>query len=105
MLLYHEGTFIQVLEGPRQHVNGTFARIEADSRHHRVHTLLNREVTGHEFSDWSMGFVSINRSVLSQIRGFRDVFVQGFSTPNAGSVAHSLLRSFCDERWRKTVDT
>lgn len=105
MLLYHDRSFIQVLEGATLDVKRTFARIQDDPRHHRVHILLSRDVETHEFSDWSMGFVSINRSMLSQLSGFRDVFVQGFSEPSAASVAHSLLRSFREERWRKVVDS
>lgn len=104
MLLYHERTFIQVLEGPWTDVTRTFARIQQDPRHHRVHTLQNREIPKHEFSNWSMGFVSINRAMLNQMQGFRDVFIQGFTEPNTGSVAHTLLRSFCEERWRKILD-
>ncbi|SFP49303.1 BLUF domain-containing protein [Sphingomonas rubra] len=54
-LLYTDGTrFLQVIEGPEDAVDETFARIKADPRHRAVVILSDRTVTTREFGDWSM---------------------------------------------------
>ena len=56
-LIFNRSTFGQVLEGPETAVEATYARIEADPRHHDVEVLDLRPVEGRAFADWSMGFV------------------------------------------------
>lgn len=54
-LLYTDGRrFLQVLEGPKVHVEDTFLRIIADPRHHALVLLSRREITKREFGTWSM---------------------------------------------------
>jgi hypothetical protein len=55
MLLYVDGSFIQVLEGEPDAVQETYTRILADSRHHQVYKLLDEPITVRDFPDWSMG--------------------------------------------------
>ena len=59
MLLYHEGSFLQVLEGDGPVLDDLFATIGADRRHHRVVALLKREIDERHFGDWRMGFASL----------------------------------------------
>ena len=56
MLLYSEGSFIQVLEGPEQAVQNTFSKIEKDTRHREVKVVLRTHVDERAFAEWSMGF-------------------------------------------------
>ena len=73
LLLYRDGAFLQVLEGAREAVHATYARIRADARHDRVVTLLDEPLAGREFADWRMGFVSLeDPAVLAQpdVSGF-----------------------------------
>ena len=58
MLLYHEGNFMQALEGEREVVEALMAKIERDARHGTVMVLLRRETAEREFAAWSMGLVS-----------------------------------------------
>lgn len=54
-LLYTDGRrFLQVLEGPQEAVERTFARIEADPRHCAVVILSRRTIDAREFGDWAM---------------------------------------------------
>lgn len=55
-LLYSEGCFAQVLEGPIEAVANTFERIQCDNRHGEVTVLQAGPVEAREFPDWSMGF-------------------------------------------------
>lgn len=56
MLLHLDGGFMQVLEGPEDSVNETYARIAADSRHGQVVVLWSEETDSHIFPDWTMGY-------------------------------------------------
>ncbi|MCH9675240.1 MAG: BLUF domain-containing protein [Gammaproteobacteria bacterium] len=64
MLLYHDRTFIQVLEGPEEHVAKMYEKIGADPRHHGIVQLLRRDIGAREFDTWAMGFESISRTQL-----------------------------------------
>lgn len=56
MLLYSEGNFLQVLEGPIDAVKATYARICKDSRHQNASLLLEQDVPQRHFANWSMGY-------------------------------------------------
>jgi hypothetical protein len=55
MLLYADGNFLQVLEGPPETVERTFARIEQDPRHSHIIVMSDEPTTQRDFADWSMG--------------------------------------------------
>ena len=97
MLLYCDGHFIQVLEGPRDAVLSLFARIEADGRNTMVQKLIEAPIEHRCFPDWSMGFHSYNTSDLADIEGYtaliREFNHTGKITKNA-RVAFQLLESF-----------
>jgi hypothetical protein len=78
ILLYRHGTFLQVLEGPRAEVDGLYATIAGDSRHHEVSTVLVEERPARRFPDWTMGFADVDGE-LGEVDGFNDVLtsVQG----------------------------
>jgi len=59
MLLYRNGNFIQLLEGPKDTVLELFATIKADPRHSSVTLLDERSVDKPALSDWSMGFCEV----------------------------------------------
>ncbi|GLR25209.1 BLUF domain-containing protein [Limnobacter litoralis] len=56
MLLYAKGSFIQVLEGPRDMVLERFAIIATDPRHGNIQHILDGPLHKRHFSNWSMGF-------------------------------------------------
>jgi hypothetical protein len=64
MLLYHEGSLLQVLEGATQDVNETYRKIESDPRHHDLFLLDDFQVMTRDFANWSMGFSRISSEDL-----------------------------------------
>ena len=56
MLLYAEGAFFQVLEGPDDTVRALLATLEQDPRHTGMITMHERAITKRDFPDWSMGY-------------------------------------------------
>ena len=74
LLLYHDGNFIQVLEGPKRAVQGTYDRIVQDGRHLAIQTLLIREVENRLFPDWTMGYKRISDVPQEDQAAFREFF-------------------------------
>ncbi|HAN30254.1 MAG TPA: blue light sensor protein [Myxococcales bacterium] len=61
------GMFFQVLEGPSEAVDATYARISADPRHKHIVLLGEPEITEHRmFPDWAMR--RVERSQLKTTR-------------------------------------
>ena len=67
LLMFNGKRFLQVLEGPSNAVEETFARIQCDPRH-RAHVVLSRKtVEKREFGDWSMAFRDPASTVSGEI--------------------------------------
>ena len=56
LLCYGNEHFVQVLEGDAAEVEGLFARIRRDRRHHHVHILSRGVGPARRFEDWRMAF-------------------------------------------------
>lgn len=56
-LMFNNGAFAQVLEGPQRGVEETFERIQRDTRHGEVTVLECGPVAARGFVAWSMAFV------------------------------------------------
>ena len=63
VLHFGEGYFFQYLEGPADTVDGLYARICRDERHHDVQRLTRRPIRARRFESWSMKFVAIEHVV------------------------------------------
>jgi hypothetical protein len=78
-LLYADGDFMQLLEGPREQVTETFRRIERSPMHRGVIALMNDPVDQREFATWSMAYSPATWDELKQAeracRGSADVGV------------------------------
>ncbi len=55
-LICRDDLFLQLLEGPAEKVEATYARIAADDRHVELHPLIRRQIAddGRMFPAWSM---------------------------------------------------
>jgi len=62
MLLYQNGTFMQMLEGEKQVVSDLFDVIRKDDRHTGVHIVLTGDIAERNFEDWSMGFFNMDKA-------------------------------------------
>ncbi|SPF77973.1 BLUF domain-containing protein [Pseudoprimorskyibacter insulae] len=77
MLLFADGEFFQVLEGPRNAVKAVFAAIELDERHSCITVLREGIIARRAFTDWSMGFAEISPEDLSGVDGMNDFYLGG----------------------------
>lgn len=101
MLLYHNKSFLQVLEGPREQVDALFTKIEKDPRHKNCLVLFRNEIPEKEFENWSMGFVDTSK-LAAQFEGFVDYASQleRMTLDKAG--ARRFLRKFQEGAWRRS---
>lgn len=73
LLLYHEGSFMQFMEGEEPAVLDTFEhRIVPSPLHRDVTLLLRQPVAARNFPDWSMGFIDTSHTCADHVPGFRD---------------------------------
>lgn len=54
MLLFAEGTFFQILEGPPQTVDALYERIARDTRHAEVAKLIREPIARRSFEEWTI---------------------------------------------------
>jgi hypothetical protein len=60
MLLYKEGAFMQLIEGPADVVCVLLRKIQIDPRHRGMTVLYCRPITQRTFASWSMAFQNVD---------------------------------------------
>lgn len=100
MLVYHRGSFLQVLEGPEAPVEALTERIKADPRHGDFKLLLRDFVPQRAFGNWSMAFVDPEGLARSH-EGFLDYATELAAATRDGTTAHRVLRRFQEGVWRQ----
>jgi hypothetical protein len=101
MLLYHSGSFLQVLEGPEKDVEELYARILRDPRHNKCVLVLRESIQKKEFENWSMGFVDTTK-VGERIEGFVDYATQLKTMTLDKTGARKILSRFQSGEWRRS---
>ncbi len=102
MLLYHSGSFLQVLEGPDQSVDLILNSVFKDARHNNTRTLSRTTIQSREFPNWSMGFTDTTLA-LSRPEGHVD-YVRGLpALTDAATHAKRFLRFFQEGLYRQKI--
>lgn len=70
VLLYAEGTFIQVLEGDDTEVDEIFSKIKTDFRHKNIIKLIDDTISTKSFSAWLMGFALVEAKPAKDLLGY-----------------------------------
>jgi len=98
LLLYAQGRFLQVLEGPESAVRRLYDTIEADPRHTGTEVLLTTRVAERTFPDWNMGLerpgAFVNLEGLSS-------FLQSGELPSAAEPMTDVLEAL--DRFRDST--
>ena len=102
MLLYHQGSFIQVLEGDQATLEQLYTKIEQDSRHVDANVVLRAQVDERAFEGWSMGYKRAD-SLSDVPEGFHYFLKNGYrrKTDADNNAARKALLAFREGRWRK----
>ncbi|MCB9730629.1 MAG: BLUF domain-containing protein [Deltaproteobacteria bacterium] len=104
MLLYADGSFFQVLEGPEEVVDALFEKICEDPRHGKLVKIIREPIATRAFADWSMGYSKMTRGELGEVPGLNDFFSRGscLEALDPGR-AKRLLEAFASGRWRNRI--
>src|SRR3954464_8903678 len=70
LLLYHEGSILQILEGDEASVMDVYEKIERDVRHHNILKLVTGKTEVRNFPDWSMGFKTVSDAEWEELSGY-----------------------------------
>jgi hypothetical protein len=102
MLLYHSGSFLQVLEGEESVVDALFQKIAKDPRHTRMMTIKRASISRRAFAEWSMGFVVPTAAIVKKLEGF-DRFLQSGVLPTSAAADGlcEILYGFRTGKWRQ----
>ena len=98
-LLFSEGCFVQVLEGPLAAVEAAFERIQCDERHSDVTVVQSGPIAARDFPKWSMAFTGASRQDHPQAGVVLAGAFSGRST--AGKAVLEMLRGLikCENDW------
>lgn len=104
MLLYVNGSFLQILEGPPIQVEELFEKIALDKRHTNIVTIISEPIARRDFEDWSMGFAEVTEEDLKSIDGLEDFFGTDYLLTSLDpGRTKKLLKAFREGRWRSQV--
>ena len=102
LLLYHERSFLQVLEGEAVSVEAVYQRISADPRHGKLVLLHKGDLERRRFAAWEMGFLGLQVGA-SCPDGFTDFLRNGnHGMTDPGRVAR-VLAAFRDGSYHPTI--
>lgn len=60
LLFYHNGRFIQVLEGERDSLEGLMSILENDDRHENIQRIVDQTIKKRAFKEWSMDSLNLS---------------------------------------------
>jgi len=91
MLLYREGNFLQVLEGPAEAVDSMIQKIKRDSRHQGVILMSRKHIDERQFADWSMAFRNMSKD-SSVEKGYSPFLETDFDDDEIGEPSQLVFR-------------
>lgn len=97
LLVYHEGDFLQVLEGPPEDVERVFAVIRNDPRHYRVNVIVDHAVRRRSFGNWEMAFGEADHQI-DDGEGMSQFLKGAELPPAAGRYIQMIFESFRESR-------
>ncbi|MEO5998570.1 MAG: BLUF domain-containing protein [Chitinophagaceae bacterium] len=97
LLLYHEGSILQILEGEKDTLYTLLKTINKDTRHKGIITMIDEAIDERNFDEWSMGFKQVSKGDWSELQGYLNLNDKnGFKriTSSGSSKVVSLIKSF-----------
>jgi hypothetical protein len=101
-LLYIDGDFLQVIEGPKVALLELFESIKKDKRHKGMVTIVNAKVNKRHFPKWNMGFCSFDYEELRKIKGYENIGLETLAKVN-DKTSLTFINSFIKSHQNKFV--
>lgn len=74
LLVYRDGRFLQVLEGPEPAVRDLMATLATDPRHTGIRVMFEEPLSERQFAEWTMGFERADTGTAADLPGYREAF-------------------------------
>ncbi len=96
LLIYHEGSIFQILEGDEEVIQNLFDKISGDKRHKRIIKIQDESLAARNFREWSMAFKEVSNEDWSQLQGFFNLDKENFKSINASGNTDliTLIKSY-----------
>ncbi len=97
LLLYGDGSFLQVLEGEPQVIADLYDTIRVDPRHKGLIKVSDTEVPARKFADWSMAWRRLDTApedVRDSFRQLRDDILADVAVVQGADVVAFMVSSF-----------
>jgi hypothetical protein len=105
LLLYHRGSFLQVLEGEESVVSSLYDKIAKDTRHHQFTVVKRTTIAERTFPDWSMGFGEVSSTVAKKLDAFTSFLQPGvLDATGIADQVRKVLYGFRPVGWRHQVN-
>lgn len=95
-LLYHEGQFLQLLEGEFQVLLNLYDRIKRDPRHRDFLLLHMKETQSRVYQNWTMAFKSLNNNDLKSYSGVSE-FTELETEDDESSISKELFQAISSD--------
>lgn len=97
ILLYKDGSFLQLIEGEDASINALYASISKDPRHHDIVVVFDEPISERLFGDWSMGFYDLGDPAVKSLPGYspfmgRSLTAESYADDSSGCL--ELLNLF-----------
>lgn len=94
MLVYHDGSFIQILEGEKPVVQKVLNSILNDSRHDNIIVVDEQEISHRSFPDWGMAYKKITQPELDHHPAIKQLFTKQNKGPEDAGKLNYLVDAF-----------
>ena len=101
VLLYHDESILQVLEGPEEAVNLILASVTKDARHTKLRYLSRTPIHEREFEAWSMGFIDPSATGFTRPAGYLNYRDMLRVMDQSSTHARKMLRFFQEGLYRQ----
>ncbi len=99
IVVYHQGQFLQILEGYAPVVEKLFETISTDQRHKQIELLLRTDIEERSFTDSTMGLCHISADDEEMFPGLIEFEDITHPFENSNNRAHEILLKFREGAW------
>ena len=106
LLIFGNGTFLQVIEGDDHIVDALMEKISKDRRHTNFQILATFPIEERHYSDWSMGFEKLTEQTIAEVPNLKNFTLSDFNPEYLSSnesVIESLLERHRSSHWDPLV--
>ncbi|MCE7071072.1 BLUF domain-containing protein [Dyadobacter sp. CY327] len=94
VLIYCNGSIIQVLEGEKDAIHSLFEKIKRDDRHNQVIPLFQGPVSVRSFDNWAMGYSTPASRNMDELKDKLSFIEDPYTQVKSENKIFSLLQVF-----------